>query len=98
MVLRRVVAPTVATAMVSSAVAISVNFATEWKHNLWAWLAVLVLTAIGGGVALWLEHRQSSVMSKPPLDCVGPVVNDAVIGRDNIQIAEAGRDVNIDRV
>jgi ABC-type arginine/histidine transport system permease subunit len=93
----RVVAPTVSSAVVGSAVAVSVNLATEWKNNLWAWLAVLVFTVISGGVALWLEYRHTGDTSRPAREGPRLVVNDAVIGGDNIQIGSAGGDVDIDR-
>lgn len=95
---RRVVAPTVATATVSSAVAVAVNLATEWKGNLWAWLAVGVLTVISCGVALWLDRRQGGGEARrSAIDGNKQIVSGSMIGRDNIQIGQAGHDVNIDR-
>jgi hypothetical protein len=61
----RVVAPTVVTALVGSAVAVVVNLATEWKTNWWAWLAVGALTVVSGGVSLWLHRRQADTDSSP---------------------------------
>jgi hypothetical protein len=94
--LRRVVAPTVAIAVMTSAVAIAVNLATEWKHNLWAWLAVAAFTLLTAGVTLWLHHRQVGDTSEPR-NGIGPVVNNSFIGRDNIQIDRTGGDVNVER-
>lgn len=61
----RTVAPTVATALVGSAVAVVVNLATEWKTNWWAWLAVVVLTVLSGGVSVLL-YRQQAYTQPPP--------------------------------
>ncbi len=59
----RIVAPTAAFVAVGSAVAAAVNLATEWKTSWWAWLAVVALTVISGGVSLWLYRRQAHANS-----------------------------------
>lgn len=53
----RVVAPTMAAAATTSAIAVVVNLATEWKTNPWAWIAVGAFTLISAAVSLWLYHR-----------------------------------------
>jgi hypothetical protein len=63
----RVVAATVATVMLTSAAAVAINFATEWKTNLWAWLMVGVITVLAAAVAVWLNRRQS----QPSRDLAG---------------------------
>jgi hypothetical protein len=55
----RVVVPTVAVAVSTSLVAVAVNLATQWQDNLWAWLAVGVLTVIVAVVSVWLTRRQA---------------------------------------
>ena len=45
-VVRRIWLPTLLTAATSTAIAIVVIFATEWKTNPWAWIAVGVLTVL----------------------------------------------------
>jgi hypothetical protein len=89
---RRVAAPALAAAVVTSGGGVAVNLATEWKTNPWAWAAVGVITVLAAVVAQWLALRQSPGL---PIGG-GPSVTDAVIGRDNIQIGRA-RDVTIDR-
>jgi len=86
-VARRVIAPTVATAVVTSGIAIVINLATDWKTNPWAWLAVVVLTAATAGVALWLNKAQ-----EPPAPAsldrsvTGDVSNSTVITGDGNQV------------
>jgi hypothetical protein len=41
-------------AVVLSGASVAVNLATDWKTNLWAWLAVVVLTVAGAGTTVWL--------------------------------------------
>lgn len=94
---RRVVAPTVVTAVVMSATAVVINFATEWTSSLWAWLAVALMTALVAAAALWSEHRHATAAGASAEDTAsGQSVCHATIKRDNIQIGRA-RDVNIDR-
>jgi len=50
------------TALVSSALAVMVNLATEWKTSGWAWLAVVELTMISGGLS-WRHQRQTRTES-----------------------------------
>jgi hypothetical protein len=53
----RVVLPILATTVVSTVVAVSVNVATDGRSNVWAWIAVLVATALSAAVTLWLWRR-----------------------------------------
>jgi hypothetical protein len=55
----RVVVPTVVVAVSTSLVGVAVNLATQWQDNLWAWLAVGVLTVIVAVVSVWLTRRQA---------------------------------------
>jgi hypothetical protein len=88
-----VVVPTVAWAVLTSATAVAVNLATEWKSNPWAWLAVAVTTALVASVALWLDRRQAAAGSSE--NGGGQSVSHSTIGQDNIQIGRA-RDVNLE--
>jgi hypothetical protein len=54
----RVIAPTLATAIVGTGLNITINLATEWKVNKWAWMAVCTLTLLAAAVSLWLYWRQ----------------------------------------
>lgn len=56
----RLVVPTLVLAAVSSAVAVAVNLATEWKTSMWAWGAVLVVTMLSAVVSLWLSSRSNA--------------------------------------
>ncbi|MGH4022837.1 MAG: hypothetical protein ACRDT0_27100 [Pseudonocardiaceae bacterium] len=92
---RRVVASTVVTAVVTSAAAVVINLATEWKSNLWAWLAVVVVTVLVAAAALWSDRYAAA--AGPPAEGAtgGQSVSHATINRDNVQIGRA-RDVTID--
>jgi hypothetical protein len=81
------------TALASSAIAIAVNLATEWKTNMVAWIAVAVLTLVATGIATWTQLRQTASDTDSRSDTHLSVEN-SVIGRDNVQIGRAN-DVNI---
>ena len=55
----KVALPMLATAVITSAIAVAVTYATAWRDNLWAWIVVVVLTLASGGIALWLYQQQS---------------------------------------
>jgi hypothetical protein len=57
-IVSRIVTPTAATAVTTSAIAVVINLATEWKTNLLAWLAVGVLTILSSLISLWFYRRQ----------------------------------------
>jgi hypothetical protein len=94
--LGRVVAPTVAVAVVTSALAVVVNLATEWKTNPWAWVGVAGLTLAAAGGSWWMFRSQSSATASdapPP----GQSVTNSTISGPNIQIGSAGGNVEIHR-
>jgi hypothetical protein len=88
---RRVVAPTVVWAVLTSVLAVVVNLATEWKVNLWAWLAVVVTTVLVAAASLWLDHRRGD--SEPVRLVGGQVVDNSTVG-SNVQV---GGDLTINR-
>jgi hypothetical protein len=92
-VVRRVVAPTVATAVAGSLVAVALSLATEWKSNPWAWLAVVVTTALVAAATLWLDRRQGDP-PEPERPSGGQVVTNSTIHGPNFQV---GGDVSINR-
>ena len=55
----RVLVPTVATAVVASAAAITVNLATSAPGNLWLWVGVAAVTMLSAVVSLrlWSDER-----------------------------------------
>lgn len=65
----RVVVLTAGIALVSSALAVMVNLATEWKTSGWAWLAVAALTMISGGLS-WRHQRQARTGSSQGVEGV----------------------------
>jgi hypothetical protein len=64
----RVAVLAAATAVSGSAVAVAVNLATEFKTNFWAWVAVVVATALVAAVAMWLDHRRNAEAAPLSLD------------------------------
>lgn len=91
---RRVVAPTLVWAMLTSVVAVAVNLATDWKSNPWAWLAVVVTTVLVAIAALWLEHRRGDPRAESDRLGHRQVVKNSTIYGSNFQ---AGEDVSINR-
>ncbi len=56
----RVIAPTAVTAVLSTGLAIAVNYATGGDHSVWMWVAVAVLTVGVFAASLWMQLAQSS--------------------------------------
>jgi hypothetical protein len=86
--------PTIVSAVATSGLGVLVNFATDWKTDVWAWVGVALITMLIAGVTLWLARRQTQ---RDDGVSGGPLVQHACIGRDNIQIGEAGGNVTINR-
>lgn len=59
-VVRRVWAPTLLTTVTSTAIALVVIYATDWKKNPWAWVAIGILALLSFCGSLWLSQRQLS--------------------------------------
>ncbi|MFD3458394.1 hypothetical protein ACFWVM_01680 [Nocardia fluminea] len=59
-VLTRVIAPTAASAIITTALAIAINFATGGDAPRWQWLVVATLTFAQFLTWLWLYKRQNS--------------------------------------
>jgi hypothetical protein len=59
-IVRRVWGPTLLTAATSTGIAIAVNFATDAKSNLWAWVAVGSFTMLAFFGSLWSYRRQQT--------------------------------------
>jgi hypothetical protein len=56
----RITTPTILTAVLASGSAVVINLATEWKHNIWLWVAAAALTVATAAVALWLARAQAT--------------------------------------
>jgi hypothetical protein len=89
----RVGLPTFAAAVVTSGIAIAINYATSGQNNVWAWAIVGALTLISAGVSVWLYRQADS----PDTASVGGNAN-VNIGRKNRMgkvRADARRDANV---
>ncbi|MGV9336957.1 hypothetical protein [Nocardia sp. NPDC003726] len=84
---RRVAVPTGVTAVVTTGLAVAVNYATGGDHAAWAWVAVAVLTVAAFGTSLWLQ-----LAAQPPAPVPEPVA-----GID-IEDASAVRDMRFGQV
>lgn len=71
---RRTIVSALLVAFVGSASAVMVNLATEWKYDLFAWLAVVVLTILTGVLT-------ASLASGPAGEKGAARDNEAVLGR-----------------
>ncbi|WP_431957989.1 hypothetical protein [Nocardia lijiangensis] len=58
--LLRVVLPTAVTAVLTTGLAVAVNYATGGDHSVWAWVAVVVLTVGVFAASLWVQRGQST--------------------------------------
>jgi hypothetical protein len=88
----RVLVPTVATALVGSAVVVG----TGWKANWWVWLAVVALTVISSVASLWWHHRQTRNESPSTATISGRVTisgDGVTISGDSLTIKAAGETV-----
>lgn len=63
--LSRVVAPTAVTAVLSTGLAVAINYATGGDHSGWMWVAVGALTVGVFAAALWVQHAQSTAGEQP---------------------------------
>jgi hypothetical protein len=54
---RVVAVATSLTAVVSSGLAVLINLATDSPDSYWAWMGVVILTALGAGISLWQTLR-----------------------------------------
>ena len=51
-------------ALLTAAAGIATNLATEWKRNLWAWVAVGILTVAAAGVTTFASKRNNAGTNK----------------------------------
>jgi hypothetical protein len=54
----RVGLPTFAAAVVTSGIAVAINYATSDQNNVWAWAIVGALTLASAGASVWLYRQQ----------------------------------------
>ncbi|WP_441952782.1 hypothetical protein [Nocardia sp. 2TAF39] len=52
--------PTLGFGVAGTALAIAINFATDGRYGVWAWVAVGALTLVVFGMSLWLNSRQGA--------------------------------------
>lgn len=72
-------------AVVASGVGVSVNLATELGTNVWAWVAVGVLTLAAAGVAVWMGRGQE----QEPAEERSVVVQNSVTGNVTGSVLQA---------
>lgn len=58
--LSRVILPTAATAVMTTGLAVAVNYATGGDHSVWTWVAVVVLTVGVFAASLWVQSGQNT--------------------------------------
>lgn len=68
--LSRVVAPTAVTAVMTTGLAVAVNYATGGDHSMWTWTAVGVLTVGAFAASMWLQHVQATPSPEPAVGMV----------------------------
>ncbi len=61
----RIVLPTAATAVMTTGLAVAVNYATGGDHSVWMWVAVGVLTVGVFAASLWVQRGQSAPSREP---------------------------------
>jgi hypothetical protein len=57
-IMSRIALPTFVTAVITSGIAVAITYATAWRDNIWAWLAVALLTVISAAISVWLYTQQ----------------------------------------
>lgn len=82
---RRVAAPTVASGITTTALAIMINIATDGRYGVWAWVAVGVLTLVTLVLTLWLNSRQDP--SPGPVQDRVHISGNSVVRADNQSVA-----------
>ncbi|MFC4065128.1 hypothetical protein [Actinoplanes subglobosus] len=83
-------------AIVASALAVSVNLATDLKRSWWAWIAVVLLTAVTGLITFRLAARRSG--PERSLEENAASVANTIAGDVTGKAVQAGRidgDVNL---
>jgi len=76
----------IAVAAVGSALAITINLATETKHSWWAWLGVILLTVIG---ALLSRRKSESIAAQPELTARQESASNTVLGHIDGDLVQA---------
>lgn len=79
----RIAVPTLITAVVTSALAVVINLATDWKGNSWAWLAVVVLTLLSAGASYWLSRSSEEPTALISRSVTGKVSKSTIITGDH---------------
>lgn len=87
----RTVGAALATAVVTSALAVGINLATEWKTSQWAWAAVAVLTLLTAGLTHLAGRSNDAIDTAEPLkpgvrvsrSVLGTTSNSTIVTGDN---------------
>lgn len=91
-IMSRIALPTFVTAVITSGIAVAITYATAWRDNVWAWLAVALLTVISAAISVWLYAQQQGSGTDEP--SATSDINTALSGTSDISI---GRKVVIPR-
>ena len=70
----RVGLPTFATAVTAFGIAIAITYATAWRNNVWAWVAVGVLTLASAGISVWLYRQRQGPDTGDMSDTAEPTI------------------------
>ncbi|MEV6072047.1 hypothetical protein AB0L82_36375 [Nocardia sp. NPDC052001] len=90
----RIAAPTAATALVTTALAIAINLATDGEHSPWLWAGVGALTLTSFALSMWLHHRQNgSAPTEPARGLVLTDVEAAGMETGNIRSEATGAEI-----
>jgi hypothetical protein len=83
-IMSRIALPTFVTAVITSGIAVAITYATAWRDNVWAWLAVALLTVISAAISVWLYAQQQ----RPGTDESSATrdINTALSGTSDISI------------
>ncbi|TDO56062.1 hypothetical protein EV651_11387 [Kribbella sp. VKM Ac-2571] len=89
---------TLAATTVATAIAIAVNLATDGRHHPWAWIATVVLTALGGALSEWQRRRdvRKAEGLTPPSDPrpTPPHVIQTAVAGEGASVQQAAGDIN----
>ncbi|MFB9904458.1 hypothetical protein [Allokutzneria oryzae] len=77
-------------AVVTTGVGIAVNVATDLGSNVWAWVAVAVLTLAAAGVAVWTTQTTPAAQAAPAADKQAPQVRNSISGNVTGSVVQAG--------
>lgn len=85
---------TLASAVITSGVAVAVNLATNWMNNVWAWSAAAAFTVAAAGAA-YVFNREKPNHSEASSLPIHQSVNDSSVAGSVIQIGQVSGNVDV---